>query len=250
MHSLQLRKRTEAFFGVSRLQRLSVCGSRPALKPISALGDVGDRMHLLAVGDSLSCGYGVLGTYPCTFSPQTEDVFHSWAHVTAAEMGAQLDLVCWSGKGVVRNYGSPNVTSPDPMPLFWNRTLGNDAVARWQGPADVVVVVLGGNDFSTQPSPPPAMWSAAVTAFVATLRAAYPVAHIVTSCGPLPKDPCALMQSTTALIAQRDARVSFVGMNAFDYADHRFLGCDGHPNTLGQQLMADRMIAHLRHILA
>jgi hypothetical protein len=35
------------------------------------------------------------------------------------------------GKGMVRNYGAPNVTSPDPMPFYYNNTLGADSSLPW-----------------------------------------------------------------------------------------------------------------------
>ena len=59
--------------------------------------------------------------------------------------------------GVVRNYGSPNVTSPDPLPIFYPRAVANDNSSSWnpsQWQADAVVINLGSNDFSTQPQPP------------------------------------------------------------------------------------------------
>ena len=114
--------------------------------------------RLLFIGDSITAGYGVEGVYPCTFSASTENILYSYATLVAAAVDAELHTIAWSGKGVVRNYGDLNPTSPDPMPIYYNRTLGisNEQSMVWN-PAqyipDIVIVTLGSNDYSTTPHP-------------------------------------------------------------------------------------------------
>ena len=65
---------------------------------------------------------------------------------------AQVHVVAWSGKGVVRNYQDPGITSPDPLPIYFNRTIGVHPAPIWdfaQYKPDAVVINLGTNDFST-----------------------------------------------------------------------------------------------------
>ena len=103
-------------------------------------------------------GDGVEGVYPCTFSASTENILYSYATLVAAAVDAELHTIAWSGKGVVRNYGDLNPTSPDPMPIYYNRTLGisKEQSMVWN-PAqyipDIVIVTLGSNDYSTTPHP-------------------------------------------------------------------------------------------------
>jgi hypothetical protein len=40
-------------------------------------------------------------------------------------MDAAFTVAAWSGKGVCRNYGTPNITSPDTMVDLYPRTLGS-----------------------------------------------------------------------------------------------------------------------------
>lgn len=57
--------------------------------------------------------------------------------------------------GVVRNYGEKTPTSPIPFPMIYKRTVANDANSTWntaQWTPDVVVINLGTNDFSSQPT--------------------------------------------------------------------------------------------------
>ena len=65
-------------------------------------------------------------------------------------------FIQWSGKGVVRNYGDVNRSSTDPMPTYYNRTLGTQPLPYWdpkQFQHDLVIVALGANDYSTEPHP-------------------------------------------------------------------------------------------------
>lgn len=250
-HAVTLRKRTEALLGISQLVALEACAAAATAPQIAPLPPSKRRLRMQVIGDSLTCGYGVLGTYPCSYSPATQNVFSAWASLTASALDAEADLICWSGKGIVRNYGAPGPSSPDPMPIFWERTLGNVNRTDWAGSNyDIVVVVLGGNDFSTPPNPSNEVWSRAVVSFVKEIRAANPGAFIVTGCGPLSKDPCPLMRSTTQEdLMPFDSRISFAAMNVFNASDPLFLGCSGHPNVKGQKLMAAAMIQHLTSIL-
>ena len=89
------------------------------------------KNKLLVIGDSISCGYGVEGAYPCTWSASTENVLDSYATLVADAVDAEVIVTAWSGKGVVRNVGDITPTSVDPMPVYYNRTLGNVATSYW-----------------------------------------------------------------------------------------------------------------------
>ena len=108
------------------------------------------------IGDSISCGYGNLKVAPCHFEAATENVHESFVQKTARYLNATTSHVqCWSGKGMVRNYGDKSTVSKDPLPLFYGRTLANDATKPWNFSVvpDLVVISLGTNDFSTPPRP-------------------------------------------------------------------------------------------------
>jgi hypothetical protein len=81
-HSVVLRKRTEALFGVVTFHGFAVAGA--------SSGDDGERFFIPAVkaamrpkalesrriefvGDSISCGYGIEGHPPCPFTAATEN---------------------------------------------------------------------------------------------------------------------------------------------------------------------------------
>ncbi len=109
------------------------------------------------IGDSVVAGYGNEGKYPCSFSSATENMFLTYASMLGDAFSATWNAECWSGKGLLRNYGSPNITSPDPFPIYWNRTVGNLISGIWTFDnyiPDALVIHLGDNDFTTNPNPP------------------------------------------------------------------------------------------------
>jgi hypothetical protein len=71
------------------------------------------------VGDSITCGYGVDGTYMVdVFKTETEDPMKAYAYLTAQKCGAQYQYVSWSGMGVRSAYVDENTEEPLDTWLF------------------------------------------------------------------------------------------------------------------------------------
>ncbi|HVH41038.1 MAG TPA: GDSL-type esterase/lipase family protein, partial [Labilithrix sp.] len=147
------------------------------------------------IGDSIICGYGNEGkNATCPFEvevrrptdaqgnpirtadgkqaivtvPVTENQFLSFSALAARELDADAVTVCWSGKGVYKNYKErPLELDPDTkttVPQLWEtRTIGSDHVgSKWDFAQEkpdeipqVVFISLGTNDFSRDTLPPP-----------------------------------------------------------------------------------------------
>jgi hypothetical protein len=152
---ISVRRRTEAgSSGSLGLVSVTAYGGSISRTPEA------DSLKMIFLGDSITAGYGIEGAMPCTFSPDTENSLLAYATLTARNLGAlqSYHTLAWSGLGVVRNYGDLNPTSVDPMPVYYNRTLANvDTPENYWDPkkfqADVFVVALGANDYSTEPIP-------------------------------------------------------------------------------------------------
>lgn len=156
------------------------------------------------IGDSITCGYGNEGkNATCPFEvsvrevkdpesgqpvlvtvPLTENQFLSFTSMAARELDADAVTICWSGKGVDRNYKEDY--KPDPanpkqflrgpdgnrvpeddtlttVPQLWEtRTVGSDfeglkwdfAVEKPEEIPQVVVISLGTNDFARDTKEP------------------------------------------------------------------------------------------------
>ncbi|KAJ1429618.1 hypothetical protein B484DRAFT_449334 [Ochromonadaceae sp. CCMP2298] len=257
-HQVTFRKVTEASNGDARgIMALAGVSLQGAVFVSKEEGHFPRRSKMLVIGDSISAAYGVDGDDPCTFSAQTENAAHSYASLTASAVGADLHLVAWSGKGVVRNYGDPNTTSSNPMPTYYNRTLGNGPSASasasasmdnyWDPslfPADVVLVMLGSNDYSTQPNPSDASFTQALAALLQQIHKDYPSARVAAACAPSAQG--SQCQNIEAAAMQNDARYIFVTPDCYTGG----YGCDGHPSALTQQNISAVIIPVVQEMLA
>lgn len=138
-HLLEIRKRTEPVAGTVTLHGFTLEGT-----PLEPLRD--DSPSFLFLGDSLTCGYGVLapdGTEG--FAAETEDVFRSFAGVACAELGARFQASAWSGKGMIENFDR---TTTETTPSLWRRCDPFDPASDLEAPPppDLVLVNLGTND--------------------------------------------------------------------------------------------------------
>jgi lysophospholipase L1-like esterase len=235
-HTVTFTKRTESYVGVVQLLALTPVGG--ALVPSPAPF----TRRIEYVGDSITCGYGDLGTCDpsgtcCTFSASTEDETVAYGALTAATLDAQQTVIAYSGIGMLRNYSG---TTTNQMPSLFTRILADDTSSVWSfsTPApDVVIINLGTNDFAT--GDPGNAFVTAYEAFITgELRAHYPNAYVLCALSPLLGDPNRSTARTylntvvSTLNAAGDKRVSY-----FEFAQQNFadgLGCDYHPSTTTQ----------------
>lgn len=244
-HELILTKRTETITGVTQLQ-----GFVGTLVPSPV--PTGRRIEL--IGDSISCGFGVLGpNETCPFSPDTQSEPRAWGAVAAKQLGALHTVTAVSGLGVLRNYGGDTT---ETMPDRYDRALANDPDSVWDHHAfepDVLVVNLGTNDFSGGKGDPGPGFQTAYTTFLERLRARHPQAEIVAATSPMLSDDnrTKLFSYVTAAVAARkaagDDAVSFVDIAEQTDADG--YGCGYHPNIATQKRMAAELVAHVKPLM-
>ena len=213
-------------------------------------------LKLQVFGDSLTCGYGVLGIGPCEFTASTESSTASWAGVTAKELHAELSQVTWSGKGVVRNYGDTQRTSEYPLPFYYNRTLGWNPTDKgfsaddiyWNPldyQPDIIMVLLGSNDYSTEPVPDTSVFIAGYSAMVQQMKRDYPRAKIVLLCSP---DLSTTMKCPNVLTTATLNMVYYLQILPTDPI--MWSGCSGHPNASQQKQMAEHSVIPFLKTLA
>lgn len=138
-HLLEIRKRTEPVAGTVTFRGIDLEGSpldpHPERSP-----------SLLFLGDSLTCGYGVLAPDGTDgFEAATEDVFRSFAGIASGALGARFQASAWSGKGLVENFDR---TTTETIPSLWRRSDPSDPESDLEAPPrpDLVLVNLGTND--------------------------------------------------------------------------------------------------------
>lgn len=227
-HDVVIARRTESFVGTTTFGGFSGA-------PLVATA--GPTRLVEIIGDSISCGYGILCDDPTVgFSPETEAETLAYGALTAKALSAARVTVAYSGKGITQNYGGDKT---DLMPEVWDRTFADDASSVWDFSytPDVVVVHLGTNDFWN--GDPGADFVTRYEAFVQKIRGRYPAAQILVALSPMLEGA----NRTTCrgylqkiVTDSNDAKVSFVEFAQQNASDG--LGCDYHPNLVTNQKMA------------
>jgi lysophospholipase L1-like esterase len=241
-HDLVVTRRTEAFWGTSTFHGFPGATLVPTPRPARLIE---------LIGDSITCGYGVLGIGPtCPFAADTEAETHAWGTYAAAALEAGHVSIAYSGIGMARN-GDGSTT--ETMPARYLRTLADDPSTAWgfTYTPDVIVIDLGTNDFAT--GDPGTAFRDAYVAFVRDLRARFPSAWIVLATSPMLGDgfPQGEMHRTLArahldaiAATLADARVQVVEIAEQLAADG--YGCDYHPSELTDRKMAEALVAAIR----
>jgi lysophospholipase L1-like esterase len=246
-HDIMIARRTEGFFGPTTYRGFKG----------TTIATPGPTRWIEMIGDSITCGYGVLGPDESScFSASTESESHAWGQLAALQLGAAHTAIAYSGKGVIRNNGGD---TNELMPVLFERALTEEA-ADWDFTSytpDVVVVNLGTNDFAQ--GDPGQAFVTGYTQFLAQIRGHYPQAYILVAQSPMISDdfPQGAMQRTnangyfTAVVAARhaagDARVDTLELDEQDGGNDKF-GCDYHPSAVTQQKMAQKLVTKIHAI--
>ena len=249
---------------VTKLSEAS-CGDAEGVLQLSSVNVIGGHLtessietsclarskRVLFIGDSITAAYGVEGVYPCSFSIETENVLKSYAHRVADAINATAQIIAWSGKGVVRNYGDPQQLSLQPMPMLYNRTIGNIMNSYWnplQFTPHLVMIMLGTNDYSTQPVPSDNQFISGLNAFVSAVQHDYPSAQLLLACAPMNNgNQCRNIELVAT--STHTKSVAFVGIPNSVLDDGDTYGCDYHPSQQQQQSIANYIIPVISKLL-
>ncbi|EEA24969.1 hypothetical protein TMatcc_008071 [Talaromyces marneffei ATCC 18224] len=243
-HTVQLRKRSEALFGTIVVGKVTTDGPSSAEKT--------PPRKIEFIGDSITVGYGLDGTLPCTNTAALEDNPKTYAALAANALGADYSVVAWSGIGITRNYVS---TAPDPSPIMperYTRYGANDADNSYTFPSDwtpdAVVINLGTNDFGylaynasgqaydAREPLNATTYTNAMVSFVQSIQKHYANAKFFLMTSPMLSDsfPTAEDAQHTTMSKALQAAISQIGANAHlvDWPTQGSeVGCDYHPNA-------------------
>lgn len=246
VHQVELYRRTEANQGESEFFGFDFGGGE-ALEPPPPRAK-----RLEIIGDSNTCGYGNEGEGPsCRFSPDTENHYLTYGAIAARELGAELSTLCWSGKGVVCNYGDGPTSCEEPMPVYLDRVLPERPTSFWdysKYQPHAVVINLGANDISTKVDPTQAEFEFAYARLLERMRERYPSAWILATLGPMFPERVFLKTYIANAVQRRteagDQRVATLDLPASNPANG--FGCDSHPSLRTHEDMAEALAAALR----
>lgn len=241
-HTLQLVKRTEAYFGIAVFKGLLLQKGMTLMKPSPP-----PSRRIEIVGDSLACGAEVedpsSSCEPTHFRP-TANGYLAFGPLAARALGADYRLTSFSATGIMAHVAMAKV----PMPAYYPRVLAGQetpVIDPKQWAPDAVVIELGGNDFFSGGTPPSKdEFEGAYRNFIAVLRADYPKAHIY--CLTFGTTPPAGDKIQDVMAQENKAGNGKVGLIVLDYPSAHLTGCYQHFDLVGQQQVADELAKALR----
>lgn len=179
VHEVVLSKRTESMVGRATVRSLRIEGAAPEILSPAPENPFGIEF----LGNSITCGYGVLSTDPEEgFQDSSQDADATASAIAARALGAQYRSVCRTGYGVIRDASG----APNHLPGIYDRIHperpGDWDHSRWH--PDLVVVNLGTNDFA-KGVPDSATFQRAYADFLRHLVAVHPGTAIALLHGPM-----------------------------------------------------------------
>lgn len=202
---------------------------------------------LLAIGDSITTGYGALGAGPdCAATDATNSQDATYAALLAAKMNATLVADAVSGRGLVHNFGGHSAETAKGRLLDGGHIRSGDYSKL---KPSLVIVHLGTNDFFQ--NDPGTAFDAAYQALLEEIARAYPEARILSLIGPMlsgedrTRAVAAIQRAVSAAARSTGRDIGFMELNYADGAADA-IGCEWHPGAGTHALMADTIFGTLK----
>ena len=183
---VELVRRTESWQGVAAFEGLVLPPGCELLPP-----PAWPARKLLCIGDSITGGEYLDLIPPAgdvERTPRTANAARAYGMLLGRWLNAQVHLVSYGGRGVVRDWQGKTDTGNAPQ--FFQRALPDDPAAPWDHARytpDAIVVCLGQNDFSSG-SQDEKEYTEAYDRFIGDIRKVHPHAALVLAGSPMQGD--------------------------------------------------------------
>jgi len=193
--------------------------------------------HIEYIGDSITCGYGVLGrsTDPSYVTFQ-QDGTYSYAYLTTEAFGAEGRYICISGKGIVCNCNGDREDVKAGEYFERLSYFGDICSDGWQ--ADVVVINIGTNDAGGPASNEE--FASAAHELLAKVRARYPGSEIIWMYGMMNNYYANTLRDLLRAEAKSDGKMHFLFVESM-IGNESETGANGHPNIRAQSRAASKL---------
>jgi quercetin dioxygenase-like cupin family protein/lysophospholipase L1-like esterase len=251
-HQVDVVHRTETWMSVVSVSSFLLAPGGRLLDP-----EPWPVRRLLFVGDSVTCGERI-DRQPGETEPfASSNGFESYGMRLARALGAQAHLVCYGGRGLVRDWrGRTDVlTGPQLFELAVADETGGPAWDHASCVPDAVVVSLGTNDFSLALGALPereAFVSAYVT-FLKAIRGRYPDAHVFLTEGAIVDDESAPERAPKTTLreylAETARRTADARVHVLPSSHHPGDASNAHPTGEQHAAMARELEPPIREAL-
>lgn len=222
----------------------------------------GKKRRIEFIGDSITCGYGVLGKPGEPFSTETESADHSYAVLCARALDADYQLISFSGIGVIsryveqdRNEPLTDVLMPDLYP--WTDPVlcrrHGWGMEQWDFQSfrpQVIVVNLGTNDASYTRGirEREERFCRSYTQFLEEVHRQNPDAEMICTLGVMDQQLVPAVTEAAKMLSARAVPVRMHREKALclerqpggrPLPPGEMTGCDGHPSAEAQRELAE-----------
>lgn len=237
--NIRLVKTNERWMS-AKIEKLSVSGEVVEPTPLK-------NKLIEVVGDSISAGYGVLTSDDNAADDVNTDATYSYAKILADKIGAQINLIANSGRGI---YANSDGSTGGTMPELYDKLLpGIDDTAFDHSAVnpDIIIVNLGTNDsfaMSEHPEIKEENITAAAKEFINHLRKVHPNAYIVWTYGLMNSDLTSAFESAVSELSAADSRICFIPLPKLSEFSDGF-GKGWHPDVAANKGAADYLFDKL-----
>lgn len=242
-NTISIIKRNEAAKGTVKLTSLEI-EKNHALRPAPVF-----KSKLLAIGDSITCGYGNEAKQNNEGNTLTnQNGYQSYSAIAARELQAEVMIVCWSGRGMSRNRSIKN-QDIGLLPQLYNYYLPNEPEQQWQASAyspDHILINLGTNDNANSKVKgdlSKELYLTAYQKFINTLRNDHPKAHLIFAIGPMQSGSIPKWLADLSTNNNNSSSLIFTS-----YKGKNEIGGHYHPHVSKHKLMAEQLVEHVRHL--
>jgi hypothetical protein len=251
VHSLELVHRTETWQGIVTISGFRLDPAAHLLPP-----EPWPARRLLLIGDSVTCGEAVERSPDCQKNSDWWNPSRSYGMLLARSLGAQCHLVCYGGRGLIRDWQGRRDTLNAPQ--FFELAVPDPArPASWKHERyvpDVVLVSLGTNDFNLALGALPEReeYVAAYVAFVKRIRVSYPDAQVLLTEGAMVNDEVdpnrPQKRTLREYLAETVRRVADAKVQVIESRHYPGDRCDAHPTGDQHQAMARDLEPEVRRV--
>ena len=252
-HEVEVLHATETWLGIVTIHAwiLPRSGQLLSARPAS-------ERRLLVIGDSVSSGEAVKRTADCVKDSSWWDPANSYGMVLARALHAEVELVCYGGRGLLRDWqGRQDVLN---APQFFELAVPDPEQAEaWEharSVPDFVLVSLGTNDFNLGlgPLPAEAEFVSRYVQFVRRIREVYPQTQVWLTAGAMVNDdadPARPQRSVlNAYLARTVRELHDAAVGVAESSHFPGDACDAHPTRAQHAQMAAQLLPQVRRILS
>lgn len=227
-HNIKVVKLTEMQYGKVYIKDVQTDGK---IKPTE-----GKKRKILAIGDSITAGYGVNGTVnDGLFTTKTEDVTKAYPYTVAESLDADIAVVCFSGGGIISRWIPPEENNPR-TDILLPELLKN--FMKMDFDPELILINLGTNDasYTRNKKDRQILFREQYIRMITELSLRYQDAYIMAVYGLMEQTLKGVVQEAVKNCQGRGIRSSFFELPAMDEKDG--VGTDRHPSFLTHQKAA------------